>query len=206
MAPARVVVWDLDGTLVESLEGIQASFEHALGGAALSPLAIGPPLLEMLAAALPEAGEEELDRVAAEFRAHYDHEGWRRTVCREGALETVAALAAAGVRQFVVTNKRAAPTASILRELGLMEHLEAAWSPDSRQPPFASKGEVLRALLAESGIDPAEAVYVGDDPRDRDAAAAAGVAFVGVAHGYGALEGDDLIESLAGLPARLGTS
>ena len=119
------------------------------------------------------------------------------------AVQTVKSLHEAGVRLFVVTNKPARPTEAILRDLGLVACFEALVSRDSRQPPFSSKAEMLRSVIAERRLELETCLYVGDTPEDHEAGMAAGVSVALVPHGYGAFGSRGLPEPslpLANLP------
>ena len=194
MARPRDVLFDLDGTLVDSAPGIEAVSREALAevapGRTLPPLRpfIGPPIAGVLRRALPDLGPAELDAVVAAFRARYDAGGWRTARPYPGAPEVLAALAGAGIRAFVVTNKPATPTGLIVEALGWRPLLAAAISPDSAAPRFADKAAVVAHLLAAWRVDPASAWLVGDAEDDRAAARAHGIRFVPALYGYGRVD------------------
>jgi phosphoglycolate phosphatase len=183
----RNVVFDLDGTLVDSLPGIAWSIEAALrecGLAAhsldLKPL-IGPPVRTILATVSGLPDGQELDRLLAAFRRSYDGDGWRKTALQPGTRPMLERLLEGGFRLWLVTNKPALSTGLILRELAIARCFQKALSRDSRNPPFASKAEMLLAL----GLPAAETIMAGDTQEDSQAAAAAGLECVLVSHGYG---------------------
>lgn len=185
------VVFDLDGTLVDSRPGIDWSAGQAVaqvwpGRAArsLAPL-IGPPISEMLALAYPQASPVELEALARAFRRTYDGAGWRHTRPWPGVHDLLVDLSRAGAELFVVTNKPASPTALILDELGLGKRFADVVSPDSSAPPFGSKADALVDLDCRYPGLRNRSVYVGDAPDDRAAARLAGFPFVAAAYGYG---------------------
>ena len=121
MSPVRHVIFDLDGTLVDSLPGIAFSVDAALAACGLpqagvdqAPL-IGPPVREILAAVSGATSRELLDWMERSFRASYDAEGWRRTVCLPGVPDMLRRLMTGGVDLWIATNKPALPTGRILR-------------------------------------------------------------------------------------------
>ena len=185
------LLFDLDGTLVDSLPGIEYSCELALQLVApecvLPSLReyLGPPIRRILAELLPDFDAERLDEVERYFRASYDSEGWQKSVAYDGVPETLRRLAGAGYRCFVITNKPQGPSRRILAHLQLMRHIEEVVSPDSKAPPYRSKAEGVRHLIHKFGLDAERAVLVGDSEDDALAAEMSGVRFAAVSYGYG---------------------
>jgi phosphoglycolate phosphatase len=139
MSPVRHVIFDLDGTLVDSLPGIAFSVDAALAacglppaGVSLAPL-IGPPVREILAAVSGATSRELLDWMERSFRASYDAEGWRRTVCLPGVPDMLRRLMTGGVDLWIATNKPALPTGRILRELNVGGGAGGAACPRARK-------------------------------------------------------------------------
>jgi phosphoglycolate phosphatase len=184
-------LFDLDGTLVDSLPGIAWSMKEALRANGLAPLSrdlrplIGPPIRDILAAVSGAADSGLLDRLEAGFRSSYDSVGWRRTVCQKGVPDMLWRLLTAGVELWVVTNKPAVVTGRILRELKIGAFFKEIACRDSRTPPFGSKEEILEDLLERRGLDRAACLLIGDTAEDWKAAEAAGIACAIVPHGYG---------------------
>jgi phosphoglycolate phosphatase len=181
MSTALHVIFDLDGTLVDSLPGIAFSVDAALRTCGMPPsrrdLAplIGPPIRNILAAVSGVTDPATLDRLETSFRQSYDSEGWRRTLCLPGVPNMLWNLMTAGIALWVATNKPALPTARILRELNLTGFFREVACRDSRRPPFASKAELLVELLTRRGMQPSECLMVGDTAEDWYAAEAAGI-------------------------------
>ncbi len=193
MAPGGIeaVIFDLDGTLVDSMPGIEYAAEVAWAAVRpgppclpLRPL-IGPPIREMFRRALPNPETATLDALEGAFRTAYDTEGWRRTAVYPGVLETLTALTAGGVRCFGVTNKPSLPTQRILDHCGLRPFFRSFLSPDGRVPPFASKADAVTALLVQYALHPRQTALMGDTPDDARAAETCGLWFVAFIGGYG---------------------
>jgi phosphoglycolate phosphatase len=180
----RDVVFDLDGTLVDSVPGIVAclteAFAEVAPGFVLPDLAsrVGPPVATMIdtvAARLPGADRGAL---LAAFRRRYDGEGWKDVREMDGATRVLGELSALGVRCTVATYKPLRPTRAILAHLGLDAYVHDVRCVDGPGGVFARKEEMILSLLAGRGLD--TAIYVGDTPADVAAAREAGVAFFGV--------------------------
>ena len=128
------VVFDLDGTLVQSLEGIEESARVALSrvmpGEELPGLRslIGPPLGQMFATLWPTLSSERLALLMAEYRAHYDSVGCLRSRPYPRVPEVLSHLHRTGMRLFVLTNKTITPAGKILAHLGLLALLGGVFS------------------------------------------------------------------------------
>lgn len=183
-----LVIFDLDGTLTDSADGIVASFRHALFsiGAAvpdgdLASRIVGPPMH----VTLQEMGlGEHTDAAIAAYRADYTERGWSMNRTFEGIPALLADLRGAGVRLAVATSK-AEPTARrILAHFGLescFEVVAGATLDGSR----SSKAEVLAHALAQLAPLPQRVVMVGDRAHDVEGAAAHGIGTIVVDWGYG---------------------
>ena len=185
---AQLVIFDLDGTLTDSAEGIVASFLHALShiGAAvpdgdLAARIVGPPMDDTLRSMkLGEVAEEAI----AAFRAEYGARGWAMNTLFDGIESLLADLRAAGVRLAVATSKLEPTARRILAHFGLDQHFEviAGASPDGSRK---TKVEVLAHALAQLEPLPERVLMVGDRSHDVDGAAAHGIDTVVVGWGYG---------------------
>lgn len=183
-------IFDLDGTLVDSLPGIEESVRFAVAHPIppLRPL-IGPPIRTILGRLEPGLREDELNELTARFRKAYDSTGWRDTVLQPGASELLAGLHKRGRRIFVVTNKPAFATRKILAMLAIRRYFAGVYTRDSRTRAFASKTEVLRSLVQREWLDPRFCVMVGDTVEDYVSAIETGMHAFIVANGYGGSPG-----------------
>jgi phosphoglycolate phosphatase len=184
-------VFDLDGTLVDSVPGIDAA-----AGAALNEVApetalpslrdfIGPPIRTMLQRALGWTDAARLDTLERAFRRHYDAGTWRESRPYPGVNETLRELHAKGGRLHVLTNKPLQATHCILDFLGWTPLLEAVICPQSSKPPFANKATAALDLRERRSLPKTTTLLVGDSTDDQEAAAAAGFNFAAAAWGYG---------------------
>jgi phosphoglycolate phosphatase len=185
------VIFDLDGTLVDSVPGIQWSVEAAMEFCHLSrvcpdltPL-IGPPIRTILTTACGTTDSAELDKIERAFRKFYDTEGLRRTICQPAVEQMLHQLRTHGCTLSIVTNKPAHATGLILGSLGINGYFQAVVCRDPALPSLASKPEMLIGLLNRQVIPREESIMVGDTLEDCHAAVVAGIACAVVSHGYG---------------------
>jgi phosphoglycolate phosphatase len=168
----RAALFDQDGTLVDSLEGIEFAVDHALAvlglperNRDLRPL-IGPPIRQIFQQLLPRNDEQQLAKLETAFRACYDSDGWRKTVLHENAALVLEQLHRAGVQLFLVTNKPTLSTHRILEALGIRHLFHAVLCRDGRSPCFQSKAEMLTYVTDAYNLRPEDCLYVGDTYED----------------------------------------
>ncbi len=182
----QLVIFDLDGTLTDSAEGIVASFLHALShvGAPvpegdLTAQIVGPPMDDTFRAL---GLGESTDAAIAAFRAEYGTRGWAMNTVFDGIVALLGDLRAAGVRLAVATSKLEPTARRILAHFGLDQHFEViAGADDSRK----TKEQVLAHALEQLRPLPERVLMVGDRSHDVDGAAAHGIDTVVVGWGYG---------------------
>ncbi|BBX08591.1 HAD-IA family hydrolase [Mycolicibacterium aichiense] len=185
----QLVIFDLDGTLTDSAEGIVASFRHALAAVGaeaptgdLTGRIVGPPMHQTLVGL--GLGERAHEAIAA-YRADYTSRGWAMNSLFDGIPQLLADLQAAGVRLAVATSK-AEPTAQrILEHFDLAEYFDviAGASVDGVR---SSKADVLAHALGQLQPLPERVIMVGDRAHDVEGAAEHGIDTVVVGWGYGA--------------------
>ena len=190
MLPQSLLL-DLDGTLADTVEGIEWAFRRALAEVIpeqvvpdLRPF-IGPLARGVLAAALPQLPEAQVAAVLKEFRRIYDTEGWRMSRLYPGVTEVLAKTVQLGIVNILVTNKPAVPAHRIVAGLGIEPFLHDMVSPDSREPVFADKTAMVSFMLAKHDLSPDTTLLVGDTHEDAMAAGALGIPFGYAAYGYG---------------------
>jgi phosphoglycolate phosphatase len=187
-----LVVFDLDGTLIDSLADLTAAVNHVLRGSALPELPpevvasyVGEGARLLVQRALGAAHRDRLDEGLQQFMAYYAAHLLDRTRPYRGVPEMLAALATSGVTLAVLSNKPESMSRAILDGVGLSSRFVAVLGGDSlpaRKPDPAG----VKHLCALTGMDPARVLVVGDSPVDLRTAQAAGVAFCGVAWGFAA--------------------
>jgi phosphoglycolate phosphatase len=187
-ARPQLVIFDLDGTLTDSAEGIVASFRHALGsiGAVvpdgdLAPMIVGPPMHHTLR----DMGlGEQADAAIAAYREDYLTRGWAMNRLFDGIPALLTDLRGAGVRLAVATSKVESTAQRILAHFGLDEHFEviAGASIDGSR---AAKSDVVAHALVQLTPLPDRVLMVGDRSHDVEGAAEHGIDTVVVGWGYG---------------------
>jgi phosphoglycolate phosphatase len=194
MKPAfshQAVIFDLDGTLIDSAPGILCSFERVLKRAGIHPLVpindslIGPPLRQTLVTLTGISKDKELDTLVEFFKDSYDSEGCRNTRVYDGVGKLLATLASKKVPMAIATNKRKIPTHKIIKFLGWEHYFRMIGTLDSRTPPYQNKAAMINTLLYEMSVDAATSVYVGDKLEDGEAAEENQMPFIAVEWGYG---------------------
>jgi len=184
------ILFDLDGTLIDSAPSILAGFATVLARHAIEPQVpldrnlIGPPLLPTLQRITGVDDPATLQAMAMTFKTSYDTEGYRHTAVYPGIDAALRALAQQATL-YIVTNKRIHPTRLILDHLGWAALFNGVYAQDAFEPPLLSKAAVIGEVLAKHGIDPADALYIGDRAEDGEAATANGLAFAWATWGYG---------------------
>ena len=187
----RCVLFDLDGTLLDSLPGIEASVRAAFAacGREMPPAdlaaEIGPPMRTILGRIAGDIAAPDLDALERAFRQSYDSEGWKNTPCYPGAVRVLEAMWEAGYRLFVVSNKPAHIAPSILDREGVLNFFEAVYTRDSRTPVFSGKIEMISVLMQVHDLQARECIMVGDTFEDGEAAMAHSIPFILMTHGYG---------------------
>lgn len=193
MARYQHIIFDLDGTLIDSAPAILASFREAFAQAGLAPVRaiddsiIGPPLTETLQLLAGSHDPALIARLSEAFKASYDSEGYKATAAFDGVGALLASLAGAGRTLSIATNKRIHPTRLILDHLGWRRHFTHIYALDRFPVRLPDKAAMIGRLLADQGIPHAEAIYIGDRSEDGESADANGLPFVAVTWGYGSL-------------------
>lgn len=196
----KAVLFDMDGVLVKSEEVWYRAVRDAgtrFRGHPITREEFAPTFGQGTAADIPCFGLRctvaELDAFYVDaFTAHLDAM-W----VNPDALPVLEAVAARGLRRALVTNTVGPLTARILDRAGLAAPLEVLATAD-RVAHAKPAPDLLLLALRELGVQPADAVMVGDSRFDRQAAAAAGVRFFGLG-----LDGDVRLHALADLLSHL---
>jgi phosphoglycolate phosphatase len=216
--PAPLLVFDLDGTLLDTAPDLLGALnavlaEEGLPAADRATLArrfghgARALIVEGFRAAGAAADDNRLDRLTERFIVHYTGRIAAQTRPFPGAVEAMDRLEALGVRFAVCTNKRAGMATPLLEALGLAHRFAAIVGGDSLPTRKPDPGHLIGTVAAAGG-DLAASVLVGDSDADVFAARGAGVPVIGVTFGYSpdpmdVLRPDAAIDSFAELDAAL---
>ncbi len=194
-----VVLFDLDGTLVDSAAVILASFHHATETVLQRRFPdeqilaqVGGTNLETQMALLAPHRVDELVRV---YRAHNDPT-YSELACFDGVVDVLARLKHEGRRLGVVSAKRRPTVERVFEGAGIGRYFDVVVGSDATERHKPHPEPILHALR-RLDAQPSDAAYVGDSPFDMQAAKAAGVFAVAVAWGgiHRVEDADVLVES-----------
>jgi phosphoglycolate phosphatase len=198
LTPPLAVLFDLDGTLVDSRGDIAAACNHALEAVGRAPLAeavisgfVGDGARMLVARALGAAADDALlERALAAFHRYYEANAVVHTKPMPGCTDVLDAMGARPAA--LVTNKPRAATLAVLRGLGLLDRFAVVRA--GSDGPLKPDPRALLEPLAALGVEPERAWMVGDGEQDVRAGRAARCQTVGV---RGGLQGDARLEASA---------
>jgi haloacid dehalogenase superfamily, subfamily IA, variant 3 with third motif having DD or ED/haloacid dehalogenase superfamily, subfamily IA, variant 1 with third motif having Dx(3-4)D or Dx(3-4)E len=183
-AKIRTVLFDLDGTIIDTNELIIESFLHALQGIVPEGFgrehiipSMGLPLVTQLQ---QFSGREQVDDLARSYREYNLLRHDEMVTLFPGVGEVVPKLYAAGIRLGIVTTKMKPSTERALKLLGIYDYMEAIVTLDDVEHAKPHPEPVLKAIEA-LGADPETTIMVGDSKVDIESARNAGAIPVGVA-------------------------
>jgi phosphoglycolate phosphatase len=220
LIPSRfdTVVYDLDGTLIDSARDMQVAVSRVLADHGLPPateddmrLFMGQGSKVTMGKAFAKYGrnldEAALSAVTREFVRYYEADPLSHTTAFAGVAETVARFDRLGLRQGVCTNKFERPSRMILEHLRLMPPIADVAGADTFPVRKPDPRHILM-LVERMGGSPARAVMIGDSIHDVEAAHGAGLPAVLVSWGYtvrpaSELGAEAVIERFDALPQAL---
>lgn len=186
----KLVIFDLDGTILNTLEDLAASVNAALRLNAMPERTIeevrqfvGNGIRKLIERAVPaETSPESTEQVLADFRSHYELHCTDRTAPYEGIPALIDALRAAGMLTAVVSNKADSAVQKLCAAMfpGQFDAVAGEREGVRRKPA----PDAVNAVLERFGIAKEEAVYIGDSDVDIRTAANAGMACISVDWGF----------------------
>ncbi len=189
----KAVLFDLDGTLLDTLEDLGDSMNAVLGRRGLPThemakykVFVGDGITKLAIRALPEALREDgalVADVVAEMRAEYAAHWAVKTRAYDGVPELLDALAERGVRMAVLSNKPDDFTKTMTAHMLPRWKFEWVIGDRGSTPPKPHPGSAFE-IAANMGLEPREFLYLGDTNTDMMTATAAGMHPVGVLWGF----------------------
>lgn len=188
------VIFDMDGTLSDSVEGLTHARNYAFESVGLPVpemvLAdfLGPGVRRWLPKFLGPAHADLYPEAYKAYRHYYDDlGGMYENKLYGGIAETLATLKKAGKRLFIATSKPEPTTEKLIDHFKLRPFFERVCGSDETGHRHR-KAEVIQYLIQETGIDPRQSVMVGDRLHDVEGAAVFLIPTIGAVWGYGSAQ------------------
>lgn len=185
----RNVIFDLDGTLLDTSAGIIESVLYTVGKMNLKPLSepelrsfIGPPLRRSFKE-ICGCAEDEASEAVRVFRAFYQAGAVLHASPYDGMEKLCRTLSEAGVRTGAATNKPERFASALIVNFGLDRYIHPVFGADENGT--FSKADLVRMCMEEMGGTPSDTVLIGDTDNDAAGAEEAGVPFIAVTYGFG---------------------
>ena len=184
------VIFDLDGTLLNTLDDLTDSVNsalkrHGFPGRTIDEVRrfVGNGVERLMALSVPEGTEEAIYRdCLADFKKHYSGNMRSKTAPYDGIMALLKQLKEAQYKVAVVSNKFDAAVKELCRDyFGAYIDAAIGESPDTARKPAP---DIVGKALLELGSAPSAAVYVGDSEVDAETAKNAGLLFIGVTWGF----------------------
>uniref|UniRef100_A0A7V3N5S1 HAD family hydrolase n=1 Tax=candidate division CPR3 bacterium TaxID=2268181 RepID=A0A7V3N5S1_UNCC3 len=193
------VIFDLDGTVVDSADDIIECLKHSYSfvpeykDVTIERKVIGPPLVEMIKTITPGIKEDQIKMVIEEYRKCYDLCDFSRTLLFPGVRELLHSLCSVGIKVFLITNKPIFPTYRILEKVSIHHFFTDIVTPDIKQGESMNKKEMVKYLIEKWKLEKEGTLFISDRASDIHAAHENGVAAIGVLYGYS--NRDEIVES-----------
>lgn len=192
--PYQRILFDMDGTLIDSSPGIVAAMRYALSSAGFDSVeegvirkAIGLPLLPMVRQLAPTADDETADQLAVLYREYFAETGVLEATVYGGVMELLDHLLAKGFQLHVVTSKPAPFVEKVCRAFGFEACFASVHAPSLGFAP-KRKAELIGELLKGYDLQPATCLMIGDRAEDILSARENAIDALGVTYGFGTKE------------------
>lgn len=185
------ILFDLDGTLIDSAPGIEESFHYAYKHIYKEECKkdikslIGPSIDQVLKSITLEDNVDIIKSFVNEFKNHYDSVGYLKTKLYPEVETVIETLLKNNLNLFIATNKREKPTKLILEHFSILSYFKEIYCSDSFDLSFSSKTELVTNLMKQQALLSCETLMVGDTIHDGTAANSNSLDFVLVEYGYG---------------------
>lgn len=188
-----VIIFDLDGTLLNSAEGVLNAVRYAFEKLSI-PIPsykeqmriIGPPLIYSFTNYFG-LDEETAGKAIALFGEYYVNKGIYECELYNGVIDMLTELKAAGKNICIATSKPSRSANLVIDQLKLRPFLTSC-RMNEEDHASGTKKEIIEAVMQDCGCQMRDAVMIGDTRFDADGAKEAGIRFVGVLYGFGTRE------------------
>lgn len=195
-----LAIFDLDGTLLDTTEGVLSSVKYTIQKMGFEPLDdkalstfIGPPIQDSFAKAYGLEGPI-LQEIATIFRNRYSTKEYLiQAEPYEGIYDLLEALCSRGIRPAVATYKREDYAVTLLKHYGFDRYTDIMYGGDHENK--LKKKDIIEKCIVTAGVsDRRRVVMIGDTVGDVTGAQGIGVDFLGVTYGFGFKTGADVME------------
>lgn len=183
------VVFDVDGTLLDTTEGVLSAVQYTIERFGLNPLPdsvlktfIGPPIQDSFAKAYGLGGDI-LQQIATVFRNRYKDVDLLKAVPYEGIYDVFENLVQNGIRPAIATYKRQDYAETILKHFHFDRYTDILYGAD-HENRLKKRDIIEKSLHACSITDYSRAVMIGDSSHDAAGASQIGIRFIGVTYGF----------------------
>jgi phosphoglycolate phosphatase len=184
------VIFDLDGTLVDSAPSIISTIKKVLNFHQINPAIkldnsiVGPPISEIFQQLTESRDKKLIQSLVKSFILIYDSFGYTETIVFSEVPTLLSELTKKNISIHIATNKRQKPTKLILEHLGWTSIFKKVYTLDCVKPTYRNKSDMLTHLLLDIDNDPNNIIYVGDKNEDGIAANANSLLFLKASWGY----------------------
>lgn len=192
------VLFDLDGTVIDSYSGIQAAFDFAYfkiygkeNTTSIKSI-IGPPIGKILVKLNNEQDLDTINKFVNVFKEQYDTKDYKRSTLYPRMQEVLEHLSKANLKLYIATNKRSSATRLILDYLSVSNYFSGIYCNDSRNPVYSCKEEMVAEIIRDEFLNTGSTILVGDTKQDEVAAKFNDVKFIYANYGFGSLQNVEL--------------
>lgn len=189
MKQYKAAIFDVDGTLLDTTDGILASVRYMIAEAGLPELDrktlltfIGPPIQDSLVRVY-QVSKERAQELATIFRNRYKDYELLKAVAYDGIYDVMDELRNRGIAIAVATYKRQDYAEMILKHFHFDQYSDILYGADHENK--LKKQDIIKLCMKDMGItDPSEVVMIGDSSHDAKGAQELGMDFIGVTYGF----------------------
>jgi len=188
----KYIIFDVDGTLIDSSHGLYDSFMHASEAVGLKPPSIdkfkesiGPPIDKIFNSFFKNEFKLKENFIKF-FRSHYDNKGYLGYKMKFD-IEKLEKIKNKNISLGIVTNKPSLPTQNILEDMCLVNVFNMVTCKDTYNNSFNKKENLSKIILKikeDIAINESEFIYVGDTPEDFEAASYCNIPFAAISDGF----------------------